>query len=74
MLVTLSPVPQVLVTGIAAFLLAGESFAPWQYVGAVALLAGLLMVLFSSYMVRGGGWCMHGYTVTLLKIVALLFR
>ena len=42
---------QVLVTGVAAFLLEGELFAPWQYVGTVALLTGLMLVLFSSYMV-----------------------
>ena len=43
---------QVLVTGVAAFLLEGELFAPWQYVGTIALLSGLMLVLFSSYMVN----------------------
>ncbi len=60
-------------TGIAAFLLVGESFAPWQYIGTVALLAGLLMVLFSSYMVRGVAYGVQLHTVLIYRIQRVIF-
>jgi drug/metabolite transporter (DMT)-like permease len=41
---------QVLVTGVAAWFITGETFQPAQYAGVVMLLAGLLLVLFSNYM------------------------
>lgn len=41
---------QMLVTGVASYFITGDEFAPLQYIGALLLIVGLMMVVFSSWM------------------------
>jgi len=51
---------QVFVAVTSAFIITGDKLAPWQYVGALALMAGLMLVVFSIRMVRVTFPCQHG--------------